>query len=67
MIFLPTVTAVYYQTTIKRTSLVVQGLKIHLPVQGHRVWSLVGELRTGGTKSALATTELVHREAHKLQ
>ena len=43
MIFLPTVTAVYYQTTIKRTSLVVQGLKIHLPMQGHRIWSLVGE------------------------
>ena len=68
MIFSPTVIAVYYQTTIRRTSLVVQGLKIHLPMQGTqglipgRGTKVPHSNRTGGTKSAWATTELVHKK-----
>ena len=33
-------------STLTGTFLVVQGLRLHLPMQGVRVWSLVGKLRS---------------------
>ena len=35
----------FYLTTISRTSLVIHWIRLHLPVQGVQIRSLVGELR----------------------
>ena len=48
------------QETHHRTSLVVQWLRHHLPMQGVWVWALIGELRSHMTHGQKKTTE--HRQ-----